>query len=72
MSTLFDLINTVNVAIKDSDGFDWADVDKAMVEIHAKLTEPKWAIEDEKLRDECEKLVVSWAAKRYLVGGNRL
>jgi hypothetical protein len=37
-----------------------------MTELHAKLTEPKWAIEDEALREECEKLVVSWAAKRYL------
>lgn len=66
MSNLFDIVNTVNVALKDPEGFDWAEVDKAMIEIHEKLTEPKWAIEDEKLRDEVEALVISWAAQRYL------
>lgn len=66
MSNLFDLLNTVNVALEDSDGFDWDEIDRAMTDIHAKLTEPKWAIEDEALRGECEKLVVQWAAKRYL------
>jgi hypothetical protein len=71
MSNLFDIVNTVSVALNDPEGFDWAEVDKAMVEIHAKLTETKWAIEDEKLRDEMENLVISWAAKRYLMDSDQ-
>jgi len=67
MSNLFDIVNTVSVALNDPKGFDWAEVDKAVIEIHAELTKTKWAIEDEALREEMEKLVVSWAAKRYLM-----
>lgn len=66
MSSLFDIINTVNVALNDSEGFDWAEINKTMVELHAKLSEPKWAIEDEPLRKEVEKLFISYAAKEYL------
>lgn len=66
MSSLFDIINTVGVALQDSEGFDWDELDKAMIEIHRELTEPGWAIEDETLRDECEKLVVSWATQKYM------
>lgn len=67
MSSLFDIINTVNVALKDDEGFDWSELDKAMVDLHLKLTEPKWAIEDEALREECEKLLIRYAVQRYLV-----
>lgn len=66
MSNLFDILNTISNALQDSDGFDLSELDKAIAEIHLKLTEPKWAIEDEALREECEKLVISWAVKRYL------
>lgn len=66
MSSLYDILNTINVALVDDEGFDMAELDKAVAEMHLKLTEPKWAIEDEALRDECEKLVVQWAVKRYL------
>lgn len=66
MNNLFDLVNTVNVALKDPTGFDWDEVRKTMTEIHAKLTEPKWAIEDEALRGEVEKLLVAWAANEYV------
>ena len=66
MSSLYDILNTINVALKDDEGFDVAVLDKAVAEMHLKLTEPKWAIEDEALRDECQKLVVQWATKRYL------
>lgn len=66
MSTLFDILNTVSNALQDSEGFDMAELDKAVAELHAKLTETKWAIEDEALREECEKLVISWAVHRYL------
>lgn len=72
MSNLFDILNTVNVALKDSEGFDMAELDKAVAEMHLKLTEPKWAIEDEALREECQKLVVSWAAHRYLANPTNL
>ena len=66
MSSLYDILNTINAASKDDNGFDLAELDKAVAEMHLKLTETKWAIEDEALRDECQKLVVQWAAKRYL------
>lgn len=66
MGSLFDIVNTVNVALKDSDGFDLQELDQAVVDLHLKLTEPKWAIEDEALREECQKLIVAWAAQRYL------
>ncbi len=66
MSSLFDILNTITNALKDNKGFDMAELDKAVAELHLKLTKPKWAIEDEALRDECQRLVVSWATKRYL------
>lgn len=66
MSNLYDIMNTISVALKDDTGFDRVELQEIMVELHAKLTEPKWAIEDEVLREECEKLVVAWAANEYL------
>lgn len=66
MSNLFDILNTVNNALKDTGGFDLTELDKAVADLHLRLTEPKWSIEDEALREECQKLVVAWAAKRYL------
>lgn len=65
MSSLFDILNTISVALKDDQGFDVSELDKAVFGLHAKLAEPKWAIEDEVLREECQKLVVQWATKRY-------
>lgn len=64
MSSLNDILTVANAAIKED--FDWSEVDKAMIELHKKLTEPNWAIEDEALREECEKMVVRYAAHRYL------
>lgn len=66
MSSLYDILNTISVALQNDEGFDLAELDKAVADMHLKLTEPKWAIEDEALRDECQKLVVQWAVKRYL------
>jgi hypothetical protein len=68
MSSLLDILNTVNNALADDSGFDLSELDKAVAEMHLKLTEPEWAIEDEALREECQKLVVQWAAQRYLDG----
>ena len=68
MSSLLDILNTVNNALADDSGFDLSELDKAVAEMHLKLTEPEWAIEDETLREECQKLVVQWAAQRYLDG----
>lgn len=68
MSSLLDILNTVNNALADDSGFDLSELDKAVAEMHLKLTEPEWAIEDEVLREECQKLVVQWAAQRYLDG----
>lgn len=61
---LSEILTKVNTAIHQD--FDWSEVDEAMLELHRMLTEPKWAIEDEALRDECEKLLVSYAVQRYL------
>lgn len=69
MSSLGDILNTISNALQNDDGFDLSELDKAVVEMHLKLTEPKWVIEDEALREECEKLVISWAVKRYLAPG---
>lgn len=68
MSSLLDILNTLNNALADDSGFDLSELDKAVAEMHLKLTEPEWAIEDETLREECQKLVVQWAAQRYLDG----
>lgn len=66
MGSLFDIINTVSNALKDDTGFDTIELDRAVAALHLKLTEPEWAIEDEALREECQKLVVAWATQRYL------
>jgi len=66
MSSLYDIINTINVAVNDPKGFDWAELDHTMLELHAKLIEPKWAIEDEVLREELEKTMIRYAVGRYL------
>lgn len=64
MSSLQEVLATVNKAIKEP--IDWKAVDTAMIELHNKLTEPKWAIEDEALREETEKLLVQMASQSYL------
>lgn len=66
MKKLSELIKDISEIIKDSDSFDWSELDKTMIELHTKLTEPKWAIEDEKLRKYCEDLVISWTAHKYI------
>ena len=71
MGGLGDILNTISNALKDDNGFDLSDLDKEVIELHRKLTEPKWAIEDEALREECEKLVVSWAVKQYFTAQNK-
>jgi hypothetical protein len=65
MSSLFDILNTVSNALKDQEGFDLSELDREVAKLHLKLTEPRWAIEDEALREECEKLVVTWAVNGY-------
>lgn len=66
MSNLYDVLNTVSNALGDSAGFDLGEIDKGIIALHTKLDEPEWAIEDELLREECQKLVVQFAAHRYL------
>lgn len=66
MSSLFDVLNTVSNALENSEGFDLSEIDKEMAKLHSKLTETKWAIEEEMLRSECEELLVQWVFKRYL------
>lgn len=71
MSSLLDILNTVSNALKDDNWFDLEELDKSVADLHIRLTDPRWAIEDEAMRQECEKLVVAWAVKRYKDGPSK-
>lgn len=51
-----EILSRVNDAINEP--FNEAKVFEVYRELHAKLSEPKWAIEDEGLRKEMEELFV--------------
>ena len=63
MASVKEILDKVNQAIKEP--IDSTEYQEALVALHTKLTEPKWAIEDEKLRNEMEKLVVQMAVSKY-------
>ena len=63
MSSLNQIVTKMNKIAKEP--FDWSELDTAILELHNKLTEPKWAIEDEKLRDEYEKLLVQSVVLKF-------
>lgn len=68
MATLNSVLERVNKAIKEP--VNQLQIDKAMIELHNKLAEPKWAISDEKLRGECENLLIQLAVASYMQNRN--
>lgn len=61
--TIKEVLDRCNQAIKEPSDIE---IYKAMVLLHSKLSEPKWAIEDEALRDEMEKLTVQMTVANYM------
>lgn len=62
--TLNETLKRVNKALKAP--LNQLEIDKAMILLHHRLTETKWAIKDEKLRGECEKLLIQMTVARYM------
>lgn len=66
MSDLRDIMNRISAALKDDTGVNKNQLDRIFTDLHTELTKSDWAIEDEALREEYEKMFVHWTAKRYL------
>ena len=68
MSKLQTIVERLNKALNEP--VDEAELQDAILAVREKLSEPKWAIEDEKLRGEMEKLIVYHAVREYADAAN--
>lgn len=66
MGNLSSILEKVNHALEEP--INEFEITQAMLLLGNKLAEPKWAIEDEKLRDEYEKLMVQMVVRNYMSG----
>lgn len=62
--TLGKILKEVNKALEKP--MDWNEAELLLQDLHRKLTETKWAIEDEPLRKETERLFIQMVAGNYL------
>ena len=64
MSDIQTILERVNKLLEEP--VNWDAINEVMVDLHKKLTDPQWAIEDPYLRKQMERMFVDYTAKEYL------